>query len=360
MYVTLVAGVVALAASALACSVGIGVLRRLGVVDIPNDRSSHGRSTVRGAGVGVACGTVLGVLAAGAIEGGTWWAGRAPIVVIVGSSCLGAIGLVDDLRAGISFRVRLSVQVIVATAAILALGPLDVAMPWKAIVSCGAMVAVVGYVNAFNFMDGINGISGAAAIVAGGMFVLIGHMEGLVVLEAGGAALAAACLGFLPFNVPTARAFLGDSGSYFIGAWIALLAYVAVRGGVPLDVVIAPLALYLCDTGFTLASRIWRGEQWHAPHRDHAYQRLALGGLGHLGTTTLVLLVTTLLSGLGLVSLERPAWRGVAWLGMVGLLVAYRAAPSLRRRQPGQRATPTWPAGVPGPRSDPAPRRPAP
>ena len=338
-----IAAVVGLITSAAACAVAIGVLRHLGALDVPNARSSHGRATIRGAGVGVACGTVTGVVAAVALYGGTGWPMRATSILVAASLSAGVIGLVDDLRDGTSFRVRLAVQVIVVSSAVLALGAGDTDLPWSALLLAGAVVGVVGYVNAFNFMDGINGISGGAAFVAGVMFAVVGRLEGLLLLEAGGAALAAACLGFLPFNVPTARAFLGDVGSYFIGAWIALLAFVAILAGVPLDVVLAPLALYLADVGFTLASRVRRGEAWHTAHRDHAYQRLAASGLGHMGTTALVLSFILGLSGLGLLSLRMPAWRAAAWPAMVGLLAAYLAAPALVRRHQGR----TQPAGSP-------------
>jgi len=251
---------------------------------------------------------------------------------MLASLAAGAIGLVDDVRGGISFQVRFAAQVAVAAVAVVVLGTGVSVLP-VGVLLAGAAIGVVGYINAFNFMDGINGISVASAVVAGAMFAVVGRLENLALLQAGGVAITAACVGFLPFNFPTARAFLGDVGSYFIGAWIAILAYIAVLAGVRLDVVGAPLALYVADVGFTLAARVRRGEQWHAAHRDHVYQKLASGGLGHTFTTLVVLATSTALSALGLVSLCAPAWRPVAWLAMAILLGAYLAAPSLLGRQ---------------------------
>lgn len=328
-----VAAVAGLVTSLLACAAALSALRRLGVVDVPNDRSSHGRPTVRGVGVGVACGGVLGLLAAGASAAGAAWSWRTASVLLAAAVSLGAIGLVDDLRGGTSFRIRLVGQVVVAAAAATSLGPLGAAPAWWAPVQGAAVIWIVGYVNAFNFMDGINGISAVTAIVTGVTFAVVGRRDGLPVLEAGGAALAAASLGFLPFNLPTARAFLGDAGSYFMGAWIAVLAYVAVVSGVPWDVVLAPLALYLADVGVTLLGRLRRGEQWHAAHRDHVYQKLAAGGLGHTGTTLVVLAATTALSALGLASSREPGWRALAWSATAALVGAYLVAPTLLRRQ---------------------------
>jgi len=331
--VVVVAVAAGLVTSLLVCAAALSALRRLGVVDVPNDRSSHGRPTVRGVGVGVACGGVLGLLAAGAAAAApAAWSWRTASVLLAAAVGLGAIGFVDDLRGGTSFRIRLLGQVVVAAAAAISLGPLGSAPAWRAAVLGAAVIWIVGYVNAFNFMDGINGISAVTAVVTGVMFAVVGRREGLPVLEAGGAALAAASLGFLPFNLPTARAFFGDAGSYFLSTWIAVLAYVAVLSGVRWDVVLAPLALYLADVGVTLLLRLRRGEQWHAAHRDHVYQKLAAGGLGHIGTTLVVLAGTTALSALGLASPRAPGWRALAWSAMAALVGAYLVAPTLLRR----------------------------
>lgn len=319
---------VGLVTAAVGCALAIKILLGLGVVDVPNFRSSHRCPTVRGAGMGVACGSVLGLLASRGVSNGVGWSGRALSVVIAASLSAALIGLVDDLRTGISFRVRLVGQAVVTFAAVALLGTAGVGMPWRVLLFGGSMVCVVGYINAFNFMDGINGISGVSAFVTGAMFAVLGTLERLPVLAGGGAALAAASFGFLPFNFPSARAFLGDVGSYFIGTWIALLAYIAALGGVPPDVVVAPALLYLADVGFTLVVRVGRGDLWHTAHQDHVYQRLATGGLGHTGTTTVVLAGTAILSGLGLVCLQVPGLRPVAWTAMVGLLVVYLASPS--------------------------------
>ena len=330
-----VAATAGLLTSVAACAAALRGLRRLGVVDVPNDRSSHHRPTVRGVGVGVACGSVAGLLAAGLLTTGRTWSWRIPSVLVVAALGIGAIGLVDDLRRGTSFRIRLCAQVLVATAAVVALGSWGSALPWRMLVLCGAVVWVVGYVNVFNFMDGINGISAVTAFVAGVMFAVVGWGEGVPLLEAGGTALAAASLGFLPFNLPTARAFLGDAGSYFLGTWIALLAYLAALAGVRWEAVLAPLALYLADVCTTLLARLRRGEQWHAAHRDHVYQRLAAGGLGHMGTTLVVLAGSLMLSALGLASVRAPGWRVLTWAAMAALLAAYLVAPAiLRRRRP--------------------------
>ena len=325
-----IAAGVGLVTSVVMCAAAIAILRRLGVVDVPNPRSSHAQPTVRGVGIGVALASLAGFLTAGSMVDTTWpW--RTAWILAIASVSAGAVGLVDDLFSGISVWVRLAAQVVVASGAVVGAGAGEVDSPWRVVLLGVAVLGFVGHVNAFNFMDGINGISSVSAIIAGCMFAIVGVLERMPLLQAGGAALAAASLGFLPFNFPRARAFLGDVGSYFLGAWIILLAYAAALAGVNLETVVAPLALYLADVGFTLVMRICRGKQWHTAHRDHVYQRLSAGGLGHTGTTLIVLTTSVAISALGLAALQAPAWRVLSMSLMAFLLITYLALPFLLR-----------------------------
>src|SRR5207248_1189863 len=86
---------------------------------------------------------------------------------------------------------------------------------WQVLFSAGVALWLVAYVNAFNFMDGIDGISVAQAAVAGAALYLVGRGEHVPALATAAAILAGAALGFAPLNVPRARLFLGDVGSYF-------------------------------------------------------------------------------------------------------------------------------------------------
>src|SRR5207244_9022591 len=90
---------------------------------------------------------------------------------------------------------------------------------WRLVFGLGVLIWVVAYTNAFNFMDGINGISAAQVIVAGGYFGIVGTQRHVPLLAAGGFVAAGAAAAFLPFNFPKATVFLGDVGSYFLGAW---------------------------------------------------------------------------------------------------------------------------------------------
>ncbi len=131
--------------------------------------------------------------------------------------------------------------------------------------------------------------------------------------------------------------FLGDVGSYFIGAWLAGVAVLGLREGVPPEAVLAPLVRYLADTGITLARRILRGERWYLPHREHAYQRLGAAGWSHMRVSLFVGVCLGACGALGMVSLgDSLLLRVVADLGIALILIAYVLSPrwlSARRRR---------------------------
>lgn len=236
------------------------LLLHRGIVDVPNHRSSHTLPTPRGGGL--AC--LLGVLAAFIAAHGTGL--QVPWLAAAAALMLGLIGLADD-RADLSPVVRLSGQVGAGLLIGLAAGG-----GW--LTAAGAIIAPV-VVNVVNFMDGINGITGLSVAVWGATAWLAGltaHAEPVWVL---GATAAGAALGFLPWNAPTARLFLGDVGSYLFGGLIAAGIVLGLATNASPLVLVAPLALYLADTGTVLLRRAARGEPLMEAHREHAYQRLA-------------------------------------------------------------------------------------
>jgi UDP-GlcNAc:undecaprenyl-phosphate GlcNAc-1-phosphate transferase len=312
-------------ASIVLTGIAIGVLRRTGVVDIPNARSSHSRVTVRGAGIGVALASVLtGSVMLFVDDVPT----RQMLALAVGSAAFAVLGLVDDVRSGIPARWRLVAQVVLAAAmSIGLLANLD-PVAWFVIAIPAASVWIVAYVNAFNFMDGINGISGISAVVAGAADAAMGLVLDDLLLVVAGAVVAGAVLGFLPFNFPRARAFLGDVGSYFLGAWLAAVAILVVRaGGAPWSA-IAPLSLYLADTGWAIICRARRGENLLAAHRSHVYQRLASGSTAHSATSIVIGTLTMVLSALGVWAVGQDWWKELTAVFITGaILVIYLGSP---------------------------------
>jgi UDP-N-acetylmuramyl pentapeptide phosphotransferase/UDP-N-acetylglucosamine-1-phosphate transferase len=161
--------------------------------------------------------------------------------------------------------------------------------PWLA---GAAFVLAIVLVNVWNFMDGINGLAASQAVVVS--LALAAVMEGTWVGVA--LALAAACLGFLPFNFPKAAIFLGDVGSGALGYAIAAITIVAsATQSIAWPLLLLPLSAFLIDAGLTLLMRMRRGERWWIAHVQHCYQVWVRGGAAH-ATVTLAYMAWTLLA----------------------------------------------------------------
>jgi UDP-N-acetylmuramyl pentapeptide phosphotransferase/UDP-N-acetylglucosamine-1-phosphate transferase len=312
-------GVVALAEPAT-----IRLLRRVSAMDTPNSRSSHSVPTPRGGGAPVAAGLVVAALLIG---------GAAAAAFAIAVATFSMIGFADDL-SGLSVRHRLALQ----CAASLAVGTVLVShlsLPPAARVAGTVVIALwlAAFVNVFNFMDGVNGISAAHAVIGGAVFGCLGVWRRDVFLAAGGAAVAAGALAFLPWNAIRARVFLGDAGSYGLGAALAVLAAWAVIRGIPVEAALGPLALYLADTGWTLQRRIRSGERWLEAHRTHVYQQWGDAGWSHLRVAASAAAGTLLLCLLGAASLTGVTGiRIAADVVAIGVLAAYLRSPALLHR----------------------------
>jgi UDP-N-acetylmuramyl pentapeptide phosphotransferase/UDP-N-acetylglucosamine-1-phosphate transferase len=261
-------------------------LARLGVVDHPNTRSSHKRITVRGAGVAIVLTISIALSIADRIVVPAWWLLGATLILAI-------ISFIDDVR-GLPPVVRFGVQMLVAGLAISGMWQLSVqasmSMPMTAAGIGVSWLWIVGYTNAYNFMDGINGIAAIQAIVTALGTAAIGTRLGIsanhptILLSL---VIAGAALGFLPHNFPRARVFMGDVGSATLGFLLALLAvWVA---GLTKPWVLFWVALlhanFVLDTSITLVRRASRRERLSEAHREHFYQRLVRAGYSHTSTT---------------------------------------------------------------------------
>lgn len=197
-------------------------------------------------------------------------------MILAGIVVLGALGFLDDIR-GLAVWPRLIVMTLSGgSLALLVGGPL----PSILLAGLGA-VWFAAYVNAFNFMDGINGIAALTSVVAGLSYAAMGiRLESNEVVVIG-AALTGASLAFLPYNFPRARIFLGDAGSYALGFTIAALAWLAWSQGASPILAISPTLIYLADTSITLFRRYRSRAKVTEAHRQHVYQRMVDAGLSH-------------------------------------------------------------------------------
>lgn len=283
---------------------------RFGLVDMPNVRSMHTRPTPRSGGIAVMLGMAAALIVAHALGRDVPWA------LLVIALILAAVGLADD-RLHISALYRLVVQAAAGAVAGALVGSV-----WWAVVG---VVALPVAVNMINFMDGINSITCLTVLVWSLSTCLAGLSSGQPGFVAAGVALAGACLGFLPWNAPKGRVFLGDGGSYALGALVGIGTVTGVRDAVPPALLIAPLVLYLADTGTTLLRRALRGEPLLEPHRSHVYQRLiAATGWPHLAVG--------LMTAGGAAVMTAAWWVPGYWPGVVvtAVVVAvYLASPML-------------------------------
>jgi UDP-GlcNAc:undecaprenyl-phosphate/decaprenyl-phosphate GlcNAc-1-phosphate transferase len=321
LFAVLTCGAIVAAAEA----VTIPLLRRAAVIDVPGHRSSHTVPTPRGGGIPIAA----GLLVAAGLIGGVIAA-----VFAFAVATFGLLGFAEDLRGLTAVR-RLILQAAggVLVAVVLVSG---LAGPTARLVLLATLCAVwiTGFVNVFNFMDGVNGISGAHALIAGAVYALLGWRLHDMFLVPAGAAVAAGALAFLPWNAGQAKVFLGDVGSYALGAALAFLAAYALIRGVPVEAVVGPLALYLADTAWTLQRRIRAGEPWLQPHRTHIYQRWCDAGWSHQRVTLTAAAATVLLSLFGAASLTGdPALRAAADLAGAAVVVAYLQSPARLARR---------------------------
>jgi UDP-GlcNAc:undecaprenyl-phosphate GlcNAc-1-phosphate transferase len=277
------AGVLGGAAFALALvltPLAIRIARKTGFLDLPGPRKIHTEPVPYGGGLAVAFG-MLGALGLGEFLHGPVL--RAAVLPALGSLVILVLGLADD-RHRLSPGIKLLVQALVATGVALGGQRLELfdAGPWLGVPV--TVLWIVGVTNAFNLLDHMDGLSGGVAALAAAAFLVVAHQTGQAGLALLLAPLLGACLGFLCFNFPPARIFLGDAGSLFIGFWLACLTvtftfYEARYRLYTYFVPLAVLAVPLFDTASVMAIRLWRRRPLFTGDTNHLAHRLVALGL---------------------------------------------------------------------------------
>jgi UDP-N-acetylmuramyl pentapeptide phosphotransferase/UDP-N-acetylglucosamine-1-phosphate transferase len=321
--------VAAVLAAAALCAAIIGLLLRTGlawkVIDQPNERSLHVRPTPR---IG---GAVL-VISAFAV-----WAflpARDLWPAFALAAGLGVLSFCDDIRS-LSAGVRFGGHLL---AAVLALLFYPASAVWLAVVLALSFVWVV---NLYNFMDGIDGLAGGMTVFGFGAFAMAAWIGGDLPLALVACALVGAAAGFLFFNFPPARIFMGDAGAIPLGFMAALLGYLGFRAGV-WPGWFAPFVFspFIVDATVTLIRRMLARERFWAAHRSHYYQRLAQSHLGHRGTTLrwYLLMASVAVTALVLREAAPSVVAGAAAVWFVIYLVFFRWIDRRWPRQPVSRA----------------------
>ena len=287
---------------------GVAGLRRWAekreILDFPNERSSHTLPTPRGGGLAIVFFPVVGLVTAWLINP-TWllWALSA---YLFGAVLIAAVSWLDDLRP-LPNRIRFAAHSVGAILVIFGFGywhSMDIPLVGQLNFGwLGLLVAflwIVGLTNAYNFMDGIDGIAGGQAVVAGAGWAALGSLSDQPLVAILGLLLATTSLGFLGHNLPPARIFMGDVGSAFLGYTFAVLSVIAAAKD-PRFFLIGLLLVwpFVFDTTFTFFRRLRKRENVFAAHRSHLYQRLVISGLNHRFVTLIYMglaLVGTILS----------------------------------------------------------------
>ncbi|MCD8350172.1 MAG: glycosyltransferase family 4 protein [Planctomycetaceae bacterium] len=293
-----------------------GLIRRYtvqrNILDIPNDRSSHFVPTPRGGGAGFVVITIWGAFVLYAM-------GDAPREMVAsftgGGALVALVGWLDD-KGGLRRRYRFAAHLLAAAWAVSLLTPPEAIpyIPYLPHIPGFAIVffflALVWMINSYNFMDGIDGLAGWQGMTVcfvGGYLFLVPPAPALMT--------AAAVLGFLVWNWPKARIFMGAVGSGFLGfvigvSWLATSDTPAGFWGWPVL-----MAVFFVDATCTLILRIYRGENWRDSHRSHAYQIVAQRW-GHTRVTLAVIVINIvwLTPWATMISLY-PTW--AAWTAIV-------------------------------------------
>ncbi|PTN33319.1 glycosyltransferase family 4 protein [Desulfonatronum sp. SC1] len=303
---------------------------RLRILDHPNERSLHHTPVPRTGGLAILAGLAVGMIVALAMDvlalgaSGEWETemlirGAFPeLLWLVGGALLVAmVSFVDD-RKGVGVVPRFAVHVAAAFVLLaggLAPRALDLGVwVWAWPMSLGVLFSglfMVWMTNLYNFMDGMDGFAGGMGLIGFGFLGLFGLLAG----ESGYALVcwstALACLGFLVFNYPPARIFMGDTGASSLGFWAgALILWADGRGMFPFWAGVLVFSPFIVDATVTLLRRLLAGEKVWQAHRSHYYQRLVQLGWGHRKTVLAeyAVMLAAGLSGLFLLQLGNTVW----------------------------------------------------
>jgi Fuc2NAc and GlcNAc transferase len=319
-----------------------GVIRRYAianqVVDIPTARSSHTLATPRGGGISIVITFSIALII-------LYIYNRIELNVIyaflMGGLVVGIIGFIDDHRH-IPARWRIIVHIIAALWAIYWLGENSIIHLNDGILHHGlyvdfaALFLTTWFLNLYNFMDGIDGIASVEAITTAGAAAFIifsispdNEQSHNYVLAL--SLLLVAALGFLVWNWPPAKIFMGDVGSGYLGYIFALFAITTtLESYMTIWTWFIILGVFIVDATITLLRRIFGGQRWYEAHRSHAYQHAALRWDSHSKVTLFVFLINIIwLFPLAWLATYNPEWGAaltiVAYIPLLTLAFYLRA-----------------------------------
>jgi UDP-N-acetylmuramyl pentapeptide phosphotransferase/UDP-N-acetylglucosamine-1-phosphate transferase len=269
--------------SALVTWLSIRYAYHRALVDMPGQRRSHSVPTPRGGGIGIVVTVLLGLSLSPDHYINLLW--ESPIVPVL---LVASVGWIDDHR-GLRAIWRLLAHFFAIVMQWWPAFLLIVVWPWAIgaastqatmlhiALMAAIWVACVWSINLHNFMDGINGLLAAQAIFIFTALSVLSYGQDRFMLQL----FASAVAGFLPFNFPRARVFMGDVGSGVLGLLIAIAVWQSIRSTGSAYSGLIACSAFVTDATCTLLSRMLRGRRWYSAHREHLYQWLVRSGFSH-------------------------------------------------------------------------------
>ncbi len=331
------AGAVTVAVTYCACLYAAQARR---VLDHPNERSSHTNATPRNGGAAIMAGWMAGAFVISAFAGDVDAAGKIARLAVCGVLAF-ALGYADD-RLTFSPVWKLLGQVAIAALFTIFFAPLQsVPLPWfgEVVIPAAAsapltIIWIVGFMNAFNFMDGANGMAGGAAAVGLAWFAVIASFTGAPALAVAALLLALSAAAFLPENLLRGKLFMGDNGSQALGFFISAFAVLGVNwtdgrlSALVIPVIFLP---FLFDVAWTLVSRSLRKQNVLQAHREHFYQLMMRLGASHTRVAITYMSLISLSSAAAILMLTHPV--ALHWMTPLVLsLIFMIGAVALTRR----------------------------
>ncbi len=305
------------------------LIRHLRILDVPNDRSSHTSPTPRGGGIAIVSGFLAGVTLI------YLYGDSAPIRTDTFKGFLSSLILIaivsfyDDFKT-LRFAEKLGAQIFaigicMITGSVVDAGQLT--RPEAVWLYPLTLLWILGLTNAYNFMDGLDGMAAGTAVIVSTFFSFIAHQQGNLFISQAALSICASSFGFMIFNWPPAKIFMGDVGSTFLGFSFAVLTLIAARNdpaSIPLLVMPCLLLHFIFDTVFTFGRRLLSGENIFQAHRSHLYQLLNRLGLSHK-QVGLIYACLAVAQGLGAIWLANASAESRIWI-FLPFLLAYSTA----------------------------------
>ena len=320
---------IALLAFGTSCAITAFLIRTEGylrILDHPNERSMHATPTPRTGGLAIWAGGLVGLVSLIA------WFGFSPAIPwFVGAVLIvGGISLLDD-HSHVPVTLRLAAHATASTLLVIGgLGPETLSLPGIRVELGALAVFLVGVpflvwmINLYNFMDGMDGLAGGMAVLGFSAFGILGVIAGDIGFAAASFAVAAAATGFLVWNFPPARIFMGDSGASVLGLLAGAFSLWAEHADLfPLWVAVLVFSPFIVDASITLVQRTLRGRRPWEAHRDHYYQRLVRAGWGQCRTVLCWYAMMLLSCAAALLAVHVPV--RIQWLIFAAMTLVYAA-----------------------------------